>query len=309
MITSMMYHYVRPVEDSQLRYLAVNDFTKQLDWLQKNVGNFLTESEWESAKSGKPSEGVLLTFDDGLKDHVEHVLPILQERNIFAIFFVSTLPLVSKNMLAVHLTHKLLSLGRSEEILDFFRSKLPSAVWGKLNFGIAANAYTKHLDLDVNVTIKKIINYLFTDFELSEVLDSASDKFLSNTLTEISESWYLSDQDLRLISNAGMKIGSHASTHKLLSLLNRDQIFDELSESRSILEGILGKVVDEFCYPYGGIHSYNKNVREALIQLKYSVAHDVAPRKISRKDLEERYQLPRFNCNELPFGRAHSLKY
>jgi peptidoglycan/xylan/chitin deacetylase (PgdA/CDA1 family) len=309
MITSVMYHYVRPIENSQLRYLAVNDFIRQLDWLQENVGNFLTEIEWENAKSGKPSEGVLLTFDDGLKDHIEHVLPILLERKIFAIFFVSTLPLVSKNMLAVHLTHKLLSLGKSDAILDFFRGQLPNTVWGKLNFGVAANAYTKHLDLDVNVTIKKIINYLFTDFDLSEVLNLTSREFLSNTLTEISASWYLSDQDLKFISKAGMKIGSHASTHKLLSLLNQDEIFNELSESRSILEDILGKVVDEFCYPYGGIHSYNGHVKEALIQLKYSVAHDVAPRKISRKDLEDRYQLPRFNCNELPFGQAHSLKY
>jgi peptidoglycan/xylan/chitin deacetylase (PgdA/CDA1 family) len=303
-----MYHYVRPIEDSQLRYLAVGDFIKQLDWLEGNVGNFLTESEWENAKSGEPSEGVLLTFDDGLKDHINHVLPILLERKIFAIFFVSTLPLISKNMLAVHLTHKLLSLGKSEEILEFFRFELPNTVWAKLNFGLAATAYTKHLDLDVNVTIKKIVNYLFTDFDLSEVLDATAHKFLSNTLTEISASWYLSNQDIRFISDAGMKIGSHASTHRLLSLLSQGEIFNELSESRSVLETILGKDVDEFCYPYGGAHSYNKNVKEALIQLKYDVAHDVAPRKISKKDLENRYELPRFNCNELPFGQAHSLK-
>lgn len=308
MITSVMYHYVRPIENSQLRYLAVNDFIKQLDWLQENVGNFLTEAEWENSKRGEPSEGVLLTFDDGLKDHIEHVLPILLERKIFAIFFVSTLPLTSKNILAVHLTHKLLSLGKSEEILEFFRSHLPSTVWGKLNFGVAANAYTKHLDLDVNVTIKKIVNYLFTDFNLSEVLELLSHKFLSSTLTEIAESWYLSEKDIKFISDAGMKIGSHASTHRLLSLLSRDEIFNELSESRKILEGIVERAVDEFCYPYGGSHSYNSNVKDALIQLRYEVAHDVFPRKISRMDLENKYELPRFNCNELPFGQAHSLR-
>lgn len=227
---------------------------------------------------------------------------------IFAIFFVSTAPLVSKNMLDVHLTHRLLSIGKSKEVIEFFTQQLPSSIWSKLNFGVAAKAYTKHSDLDINITIKKIVNYLHKDFDLSEVLSAAADKFLFNSLTEVSKSWYLSIQDIKLIADAGMKIGSHTSTHRLLSQLSSDEIFNELSESKIVLESILNRQIDEFCYPYGGAHSYNHIVHKHLEKLDYAVAHDIAPRKISKKDLKHKYTLPRFNCNEFPFGIAHSLK-
>ncbi len=308
MISSVMYHYVRPIEDSSLRYLALDDFKSQLDWLAGSVGDFISADQWEKAKAGEDIEGILLTFDDGLKDHIDHVLPILKAKGIFAIFFVSSSPLVSKNMLAVHLTHKLLSLGRSEEILDFFKVQLPQSIWPKLHAGHAAKAYTKHLDLDTNVTIKKIVNYLFADFNLSEVLDSVSEKFVSTTLANLSKNWYMSDHDLKSIAAAGMKIGSHANTHRLLSILDNDEIYYELSQSKMVLEEMLGVNVDEFCYPYGGSHSYNDTVQKYLAELNYSVSHDVSPRRISKEDFLLKYALPRFNCNELPFGIAHSLK-
>ena len=308
MITSVMYHYVRPVEESNLRYLSLNDFEKQLDWLEKSIGKFVTQEDWEQSKAGHKTDGVLLTFDDGLKDHIEYVLPILQSRKIFALFFVSTGPLSSETMLAVHLTHKLLSIGKSSEILDFFHLQLPDSIWRKLHRGAAASAYTKHRDLDVNVSIKKVVNYLFTDFNLQETLEATADKFLSNSLKQLAQSWYLSELDIKNIAKAGMKIGSHSCTHKLLSLLHSEEVYSELAQSKNILEEVLGVAVDEFCYPYGGIHSYNETVKNHLRTLGYSFAHDVEPRAISQADFINRYSLPRFNCNEFPFGIAHSLK-
>ncbi len=308
MITSVMYHYVRPVENSQLRYLSLEDFTQQLDWLESFVGRFLTEDEWEDAKIGKVSDGVILTFDDGLRDHIDYVLPVLKERGIFAIFFVSSAPLISHTMLPVHLTHKLLSLGRSAELVNFFHERLPSKLWRDLDIGVAASAYTKHKDLDENIAIKKIVNYLFSAFDLGEILNFASKEFLSTSLSDLSSSWYLSSQDVKSLVEAGMKIGSHANTHRLLPQLDEQEIISELSESKRILESIIESEVNEFCYPYGGPHSYNRSIQQTLAKLNYAVAHDVSPRPISKKDFDARFALPRYNCNELPFGIAHSLK-
>jgi peptidoglycan/xylan/chitin deacetylase (PgdA/CDA1 family) len=308
MITSVMYHYVRPVEDSHLRYLTVDDFKKQLDWFEASVGSFLTEDEWDEAKAGKPQSGVLLTFDDGLKDHFDHVLPVLVERGIFGIFFVNTSPLFSNSVLPVHLAHKLLSLGISHEILDFFKLKLPPAIWGEINQGVAGSRYKKQVELDSNIALKKVINYLFSEFDLSEILDSAAREFLKCSIAELSSTWYLSEQEVREIDASGMRIGSHTSTHRLLSKLDRAEIFNELHESKVTLERLLGKTVDEFCYPYGGSNSYNQVVKDTLSSLHYSVAHDVSARRISADDFKNKYELPRFDCNEFPFGKAHSLK-
>jgi len=308
MITSVMYHYIRPIEDSELRYLAVDDFKSQLNWFEDSLGKFLTEADWEEAKAGKPQSGILLTFDDGLKDHFDYVLPILVERGIFGIFFVNTAPIESNCVLPVHLTHKLLSLGKSSEMLEFFQNKVPKTLWRKQDQGILGKRYKKQLELNSNIAIKKIVNYLFSEFDLSEILESAAQKFLTISLNELSSKWYLSEQEIREIDNMGMKIGSHTSTHRLLSKLNRSEIYTELYESKVTLERIVGKTVNEFCYPYGGRDSYNEEVIEILTDLKYSVAHDVYSSKISKINLVNRFKLPRFDCNEFPFGKAHSLK-
>lgn len=308
MITSVMYHYVRPVENTELRYLSVDDFEKQLDWLSKNVGNFISLENWENAKQGATQEGVLLTFDDGLKDHFRHVLPILQKKNLFAIFFVNTQPLLSPEMLSVHMTHLLLSTGKSQEILDLCAGLLSKEIWRKIEAGIAANAYGKQLDTANNKIIKKLMNYLFNEFNAQEVLENISENILGNSLEQISLNWYVSADEVLELHNSGMKIGSHSVTHRLLSKLNPEEMYVELESSKLLLQEIIDSQIDEFCYPYGGTRSYTNLTHHYLEMLDYSVAHDVNPRPIVDADFKARFSLPRFDCNEFPFGIAHSLK-
>ena len=79
-----MYHYVRPSnkKNGNLRYLDKDHFQVQLDFFEKNYG-FLSQEEFMyNFKNKIITKKVLLTFDDGLKDHYNYVFPILKERNI-----------------------------------------------------------------------------------------------------------------------------------------------------------------------------------------------------------------------------------
>ncbi len=308
MITSVMYHYVRPIENSQLRYLSVNDFEQQLNWLQTNLGNIITQDQWDAARLGEPITGVLLTFDDGLKDHINFVLPILKAKGFFGIFFVNTSPLESSCVLPVHLTHVLLSLDKTDEILDFFTKFIPPQVFEAADREIAATRYKNQHDFEANIELKRLVNYLFMDIDLTALLDLAAQKFLSVSISELSSSWYLSKEDVIELRDSGMRIGSHTSTHRLLSKLDKSTIFAELDESKRVLEKVLGEQIDEFCYPYGGWTSYNQDVKDVLAKLNFAVAHDVSPRPITQIDFRNKYELPRYDCNSFPFGTAWSLK-
>ncbi len=80
---------------SSQRYLAVPDDVQPslsrdelrtiLSWLQPRF-RFLSPTEFFAADH----PGVLLTFDDGLANNVTNALPVLEEYNAPAIFFVST---------------------------------------------------------------------------------------------------------------------------------------------------------------------------------------------------------------------------
>ncbi len=68
------------------RDLLMEDFIRIIEWLEKRF-TFITPEEL--LKPGKTG-GVLLTFDDGLKNNYRNVIPYLHEKGIPALFFIST---------------------------------------------------------------------------------------------------------------------------------------------------------------------------------------------------------------------------
>jgi len=58
------------------------------------------------------------------------------------------------------------------------------------------------------------------------------------------------------MSNHNMKIGSHSMSHKNMRLLNENKLFEELFQSKNLIEQKIGKEVVDFSYPYGYFNKY-----------------------------------------------------
>lgn len=71
----------------------------------------------------------------------------------------------------------------------------------------------------------------------------------------------LSVSQLRELDAAGVEVGSHTVNHVRLARLPLAVSREEVRASRDELEGLLGKPVRHFAYPYG---NYNAQVREAV---------------------------------------------
>lgn len=70
-------------------------FTKCIKWLKKNNYFFISTDQLVDIikrKSKPPVGTVWLSFDDGRKDNIENVIPVLEKYNIPATFFISTKP-------------------------------------------------------------------------------------------------------------------------------------------------------------------------------------------------------------------------
>ena len=74
---------------------------------------------------------------------------------------------------------------------------------------------------------------------------------------------------LRTLSRLGVDVGSHSRTHPRLSRLDAAELADEVLNSKSALEDLLGQEVRYFCYPYG---DYSPEVREVVRSADYSGA-------------------------------------
>lgn len=76
----------------------------------------------------------------------------------------------------------------------------------------------------------------------------------------------LSHADLRALSSEGFEIGAHGFSHKYLWRLSAEELAEEISPCKPILEDILGVEVRMFCYPRG---RYDWNVVRALRKAGY----------------------------------------
>lgn len=77
---------------------------------------------------------------------------------------------------------------------------------------------------------------------------------------------FLSDEDVRLLTNAGMTIGCHGMTHAPWRGLSRHELHEELGESRRILEEVTGNSVTTAACPFG---AYDRRTLKALHKYRY----------------------------------------
>lgn len=74
--------------------------------------------------------------------------------------------------------------------------------------------------------------------------------------SNIGQEGWLGEQDLRILDQSGIEIGSHTADHAFLPNLETDeQIEDQLKRSKSRLEEVLGHPVTLLSYPAGGYNS------------------------------------------------------
>lgn len=63
---------------------------------------------------------------------------------------------------------------------------------------------------------------------------------------------YLTWEQVQILSDAGMIIGSHSKSHPYLNLIfDNEKLIEELADSKSILENKIKKEVNTFAYPFG----------------------------------------------------------
>ena len=75
--------------------------------------------------------------------------------------------------------------------------------------------------------------------------------------------------DIRQLASEGVDFGSHALHHKRLDSIPLDQVREECSESRALLEATLGRSITTFSYPWG---QHNEAVRRIVWRAGYRVA-------------------------------------
>ncbi len=84
-----------------------------------------------------------------------------------------------------------------------------------------------------------------------------------------SEAKLMNEQQILELHTAGNEIGSHSITHPKLTVVSRQEAWEQISRSRILLEIMLNSPVRTFSYPYGIL---NKEIRGLVADAGYSMA-------------------------------------
>lgn len=87
------------------------------------------------------------------------------------------------------------------------------------------------------------------------------------TTNWIGKPGYMKLEQLKTLKKIGMSIQSHTKTHPFLDEMKIDEVYQELDQSKKVLEDILGKRISFLSFPGG---RFNKNVINCAKKLNYS---------------------------------------
>jgi peptidoglycan/xylan/chitin deacetylase (PgdA/CDA1 family) len=249
----IMFHSVRP---SWIKYLPysnyynISTFKNFLDLNLDNIINFSPESFFFDYTDKNFKNKILLTFDDGLSEHFHYVYPELKMRNITAIFFIPTKPLVDGEILMIHNIHLLSGyLGYKGLMKEFFDLSLPSDI-SKLLFKVdprATQAYP--YDPQLIADFKYAINYLMPSSVVNHYLKIILGKYPA--IKKISLRYYLTPAQIIEMSKGGMKFGMHGHTHKVFSSLSDAELISEVESSKKVFKEYISTPIECISYPFG----------------------------------------------------------
>jgi peptidoglycan/xylan/chitin deacetylase (PgdA/CDA1 family) len=87
---------------------------------------------------------------------------------------------------------------------------------------------------------------------------------------------YADENDVRFLHANGVLIGSHASSHFVLSQCPLDEVQRLARENRLFLEGLLNTRIEHFSIPFGKKEHYNEQVLDCL-QKEYKYIYNSNP--------------------------------
>lgn len=317
-VTVVMYHYVRDLKNSRypnIKGLDIEKFKKQIKFFKENYNFVRIEDLIEYYKNPKekelPDKAILLTFDDGYKDHYTYVLPILLENNIQGSFYIPTKCFQDKKVLDVNKIHFILEscIGKEERILKEIEEYLEKNKDSRIS--LSYDDYFKEYAVDSRfdkkevIFIKRMLQVVLPENYRKKLVDILFKKYVCTIGDKIIserafwEELYLTPEQIRMMEKVGMHIGFHSHDHVWLNSLSKEEQEFQIKSSINYFKEIGIKTEKmTLSYPYGG---YNEESVELIKKYKIPLAFTT---KVAIVDLnkDENYALPRLDTNDFYQG-------
>jgi len=247
-VRALMYHRFSAQATGDPRFADAGSLARQLDLIKAHHTPITPDQHHAHHVHGAALPGpcpVVLTIDDGYRDMLEVAHPLLRERGLPAMLFMTT--------------------GLADGPFWFW--------WDKIEYLVSQAPATTHeldvlgrrLALDLRDAagrrqawsdVADRCRFAANDDKLAFIDDLA--RQLDVALPTAAPPGYrgVTWDELRTMVDEGLLVGAHTVSHPILSRVPHAEATDEIARSRARLEQQLDRPVPWFCYPQGGPADY-----------------------------------------------------
>lgn len=203
---------------------------------------------WIEGSASLAPRSILLTCDDALQNTLTEMVPILREMGLSCLFFATGASAEATSSMLWYEELYLMLMDAAKPIA----LNLPGA---DIDIGITAPSEThsswwnlvERLSQFDRHSRRRFLDQIRSQLKLPETW---RERFVQQPALA-SRFLTLDLSGLRQLAAAGMTIGAHSLSHPILAKAAPELAWQEISESRNILESALGQTAWAFAYPFG----------------------------------------------------------
>jgi peptidoglycan/xylan/chitin deacetylase (PgdA/CDA1 family) len=308
-VKTLMYHYVRPLPDPhfpELRGRSVEEFEAQVEMVAASGEHVWSMEELlDLSERGAPvpDRGWLFTFDDGLRDHLDHAAPVLEAAGFRGAFFPSGFPVKEQRSLrsqkiqiilacgappqdVLDRTVHLLSERLGEGELDEWRERADRLANFRLNDPVTARA-------------KFLLQNALPQSEMDAFLDGLLEAVGTLRDPELFDDLYLTRDGIVELQARGHFVGTHGMEHIRYGLMTESEALADLDASLKVLSPLgVDSHRTAIIYPYG-----SEPIPEARVLFRARgvlAGFTIVARNATPDD--DWLLIPRWDTNDFPPG-------
>lgn len=257
----LLYHGVtdapsQGVENFSGKHIRADEFERQMSWIANHANPMTFRDMAERLEAGEalPENSVCVTFDDGYRNNHDVALPILKRYEVPATFFISTGFIGESRLFWTDKVEHLIN-HTGKAVLEI---TVPSGQW---SYEITDEASRIYAISDLKADLKRLPPQ--ERDEVIETLRSVSGN--PGGWEDVPNYQTLSWEQLHALdAPPRYEVGGHSVNHEILAYLDRQALVHEVAQSLASLGEAVGRKVDLFSYPEGGVDHYDENVIDVL---------------------------------------------
>ena len=277
-LSILTYHRVLPEADPML---PTEPDAEAFSWQMQLVARHFTVLHLSEAverlnDGSLPSRALSITFDDGYANNASLALPILQEQDLPATFFVASGYLNNRRIMW------------NDAIIEAVR-RMSGKMLDLSHLGLGTLA-TENMEQRRNAAESVLAKLKYLP---QEKRDDRVRAITEAGGASLPADLMMSQAEVRTLSNAGMEIGAHTVSHPILARLDDEKARMEIASSKQQLEEIILKPVRLFAYP-NGKPGTDYNLRHVRMAQELGFTAAVSTAWGAARASTDFYQLPRF---------------